>query len=176
MGTTTGCWSLGLIIGPAVGGLLANPAKLYPKTFVDIQLFVDFPYLLPNLITSAVAIIALLLTALFFPETLPPQIVLEDVNFVSDSRNPLHSSQSCPPSHVHSSIAGSATTDDCETFSATINFPPCPNPTSTATDTNTSSFPPRSQNLRGASVLQLIRTKGIYMYRCFTCVHLFHRN
>merc|ERR1719454_2695009 len=31
MGLTSGCWSLGLVIGPALGGLLANPCKLYPE-------------------------------------------------------------------------------------------------------------------------------------------------
>jgi MFS family permease len=30
MGLTTGVWSLGLVFGPSIGGLLANPALLYP--------------------------------------------------------------------------------------------------------------------------------------------------
>ena len=70
MGLTTGCWSLGLIFGPAVGGLLANPVQLYPETFGKSVLFKNYPYLLPNMITSFFALLGGCLVSYYFPETL----------------------------------------------------------------------------------------------------------
>ncbi len=70
MGLTTGCWSLGLIFGPAFGGLLANPAELYPDTIVDNSLFRKYPYLLPNLVTAFFAAIGAFSVYYLFPETL----------------------------------------------------------------------------------------------------------
>jgi hypothetical protein len=69
MGLTTGCWSLGLVVGPACGGLLASPAQLYPHYFTG-TIFETFPYLLPNLVTAFFALLGATLLFLFFPETL----------------------------------------------------------------------------------------------------------
>jgi len=73
MGITTGCWSLGLIFGPAFGGLFASPCELYPETFGNMDsdhVFCRYPYLLPNLITAFFGILAAILVYTFFPETL----------------------------------------------------------------------------------------------------------
>ena len=70
MGLTSGCWSLGLVVGPACGGLLASPATLYPRVFGSVEVLVKYPYLLPNLVTAAFGLMGLLLIGLFFPETL----------------------------------------------------------------------------------------------------------
>ena len=74
MALTTGAWSVGLLVGPAVGGFLARPAVQYPKVFGDSALLRQFPYLLPNLFTALVAVIALVLVFLYFPETLPSKV------------------------------------------------------------------------------------------------------
>lgn len=37
-----GCWSFGLVIGPAFGGLLAQPATHYPNVFSESGLFGRF--------------------------------------------------------------------------------------------------------------------------------------
>lgn len=34
-----GCWSFGLVIGPAIGGLLAQPAQHYPTVFSESGIF-----------------------------------------------------------------------------------------------------------------------------------------
>ena len=83
MGLTSGCWSLGLVIGPALGGLLANPCKLYPESFGGNVMFSKYPYLLPNLINSIFGSIALILVIVYFPETLPARSSLE-VNEVEE--------------------------------------------------------------------------------------------
>eukprot|EP00607_Mallomonas_marina_P009123 CAMPEP_0182421688 /NCGR_PEP_ID=MMETSP1167-20130531/7142_1 /TAXON_ID=2988 /ORGANISM="Mallomonas Sp, Strain CCMP3275" /LENGTH=499 /DNA_ID=CAMNT_0024599051 /DNA_START=84 /DNA_END=1583 /DNA_ORIENTATION=- len=71
MGLTTGAWSLGMVIGPGIGGYLARPAVLYPSTLGRIPLLISFPYLLPNIVVSVFALISAIFTFLYFPETLP---------------------------------------------------------------------------------------------------------
>ncbi|KAL7120309.1 hypothetical protein ACP275_02G115700 [Erythranthe tilingii] len=62
-------WGTGLIIGPALGGFLAQPAEKYPGIFTQDSLFGRFPYLLPCLIISLFA--AVVTVACFWiPETL----------------------------------------------------------------------------------------------------------
>lgn len=46
-------WSVGSIFGPALGGILANPAKTHPDLFGNSRFFQKFPYALPNLVTSS---------------------------------------------------------------------------------------------------------------------------
>lgn len=62
-------WGLGLIIGPAIGGYLAQPAKQYPHIFHDKSTFGRFPYLLPCLCISIFATFALI-SCIWLPETL----------------------------------------------------------------------------------------------------------
>ncbi|KAJ7521466.1 hypothetical protein O6H91_19G056000 [Diphasiastrum complanatum] len=61
-------WAFGLIIGPALGGYLSQPAKKYPNIFKS-TLFDRFPYLLPCLCITIFAILALAIT-FDLPETL----------------------------------------------------------------------------------------------------------
>ncbi|GAA0161455.1 secondary carrier transporter [Lithospermum erythrorhizon] len=65
----TTAWGIGLIIGPAIGGFLAQPADKYPALFSADSLFGRFPYFLPSLIIS---LFALVVTIVSFklPETL----------------------------------------------------------------------------------------------------------
>ena len=72
-----------MLIGPAIGGLLSNPVRQYPNYFDKnnagggaMRLFFknvlkDYPFLLPNLIGSIVAILSLLLVVFCVEETLP---------------------------------------------------------------------------------------------------------
>uniref|UniRef100_A0A7N0T7A9 Major facilitator superfamily (MFS) profile domain-containing protein n=1 Tax=Kalanchoe fedtschenkoi TaxID=63787 RepID=A0A7N0T7A9_KALFE len=62
-------WGLGLIIGPAIGGFLAQPAKNYPHWFSQESLFGRFPYFLPCLLISALALAAAI-SCYWLPETL----------------------------------------------------------------------------------------------------------
>ncbi|GFP93945.1 protein zinc induced facilitator-like 1 [Phtheirospermum japonicum] len=62
-------WGTGLIIGPALGGYLAQPAEKFPGIFASDSLFGRFPYLLPCLVTSLFA--AFVTVACFWiPETM----------------------------------------------------------------------------------------------------------
>ncbi|KAH8601068.1 MFS transporter [Bisporella sp. PMI_857] len=64
--------NLGIFLGPFIGGILSNPAKEYPRVFGNIQLFKDFPYALPTLVTGAIGASAAVISALFIKETLTP--------------------------------------------------------------------------------------------------------
>ncbi|OAY78910.1 putative peptide/nitrate transporter [Ananas comosus] len=60
---------IGLIVGPAIGGFLAQPAEKYPNIFSQDSLFGRFPYFLPCLCISLFAVCALI-ACFWLPETL----------------------------------------------------------------------------------------------------------
>ncbi|KAG9151811.1 hypothetical protein Leryth_002090 [Lithospermum erythrorhizon] len=60
---------IGLIIGPAIGGFLAQPADKYPSIFSPDSLFGRFPYFLPCLVISLFAL-AVIIFCFSLPETL----------------------------------------------------------------------------------------------------------
>ncbi|XP_051185961.1 protein ZINC INDUCED FACILITATOR-LIKE 1 isoform X2 [Lolium perenne] len=63
-------WGLGLVIGPALGGYLAQPAEKYPQIFSMESVFGRFPYLLPSLGVSMFAAIVLIISCIWMPETM----------------------------------------------------------------------------------------------------------
>lgn len=46
------CFNVGVIIGPILGGLLADPAGSYPKLFGDVAFFKKYPYAPPNILSA----------------------------------------------------------------------------------------------------------------------------
>ncbi|CEO58562.1 Putative MFS transporter [Penicillium brasilianum] len=64
-------WSIGTIIGPAIGGLLARPSESYPSLFPSEGLFGRFPYLLPNLVCSVLLLLSIIGGWFFLQETHP---------------------------------------------------------------------------------------------------------
>ncbi|KAK9148951.1 hypothetical protein Scep_007708 [Stephania cephalantha] len=66
---TSTAWGIGLIIGPALGGWLAQPAEKFPDFFPEGSLFWRFPYLLPCVCTSIFAVIVFI-SCFWLPETL----------------------------------------------------------------------------------------------------------
>ncbi|XP_062208261.1 probable peptide/nitrate transporter At3g43790 isoform X2 [Phragmites australis] len=60
---------IGLVVGPAIGGYLAQPADKYPGIFSEKSIFGRFPYFLPCLSISLLAISALI-ACFWLPETL----------------------------------------------------------------------------------------------------------
>ena len=64
-------WSIGTIIGPAIGGTFARPAVSMPSAFPPTGIFAIFPYLLPNLICAAFLLISILFGYSFLVETHP---------------------------------------------------------------------------------------------------------
>ncbi|PKU87933.1 putative peptide/nitrate transporter [Dendrobium catenatum] len=60
---------IGLIVGPAIGGLLAQPAEKFPNIFSEESIFGRFPYFLPCLCISVIAVLAFV-ACFWLPETL----------------------------------------------------------------------------------------------------------
>jgi len=62
------------LVGPALGGLLSEPAHKYPTLFPPGSLFATFPYLLPCLAVAAVTAVVFVTGAFVIRETLSPQL------------------------------------------------------------------------------------------------------
>ncbi|EXJ68881.1 uncharacterized protein A1O5_07813 [Cladophialophora psammophila CBS 110553] len=64
-------WAIGTIIGPAIGGIFADPAASFPDAFSKQGLFGHFPWLLPNLICASLMLISILNGYFYLKETHP---------------------------------------------------------------------------------------------------------
>ncbi|KMZ71590.1 Major facilitator superfamily antiporter, putative, expressed [Zostera marina] len=62
-------WGIGLILGPAIGGYLAQPVEKYPNIFSADSVFGRFPYFLPCLAISIFALCTFI-ACLWIPESL----------------------------------------------------------------------------------------------------------
>lgn len=62
-------WGLGSILGPALGGALAQPCIIYPNLFPRGTLFDRYPFLLPNLVCAAILAVGVLVGIFFLEET-----------------------------------------------------------------------------------------------------------
>lgn len=58
-------YTMGSIFGPSIGGALANPAALYPKTFGNSAFFKKYPYALPNMTIGVFFMISVITVTLF---------------------------------------------------------------------------------------------------------------
>lgn len=61
-------WGFGSIAGSALGGILARPAKQYPKVFSPTGIFADHPYLIPNFLAAIITLIGFVLCFFFLTE------------------------------------------------------------------------------------------------------------
>ncbi|RDW79453.1 hypothetical protein BP6252_04091 [Coleophoma cylindrospora] len=62
-------WCLGSILGPSLGGALARPVQNYPSYFQPGTIWERFPYLLPNLVCTAIVCCGVVIGILFLEET-----------------------------------------------------------------------------------------------------------
>ena len=62
--------NIGILVGPFVGGLLADVADQYPSVFKGIDFFEKYPYALPGFAVTALTSTAALLVLFFLEETL----------------------------------------------------------------------------------------------------------
>lgn len=77
-------WSIGTIVGPAIGGMLANPVKSYPDFFSHDGIFAIYPWLLPNVICAALMLVSIIAGALLLQETHPDLCQGADPNIYHD--------------------------------------------------------------------------------------------
>ncbi|KAL2895677.1 hypothetical protein RDABS01_000675 [Bienertia sinuspersici] len=62
-------WGVGLVVGPALGGYLAQPADKFPSVFSQESIFGRFPYLLVSLVISTFSF-GVFILCFWLPETL----------------------------------------------------------------------------------------------------------
>ncbi|MCJ1310630.1 hypothetical protein MMC25_004295 [Agyrium rufum] len=62
-------WSFGSLLGSAIGGTLAQPCDNYPDYFARGTILDKFPFLLPNLVCTAVVVCGVIIGILFLEET-----------------------------------------------------------------------------------------------------------
>lgn len=68
---------VGRIFGPALGGLLSEPARKY--SWGKIELFVTFPFLLPCLAAAGITVVTAVMTHFFLKETLTKKVHFQAV-------------------------------------------------------------------------------------------------
>lgn len=64
-------WSIGTILGPAIGGSLANPHRGYPALFPKDSFFDRNPWALPNVVCASLMLFTIILSWLCLEETHP---------------------------------------------------------------------------------------------------------
>jgi hypothetical protein len=65
-------WSLGSIFGPSFGGFFAKPAENMPGLFGNNKFLIKFPFVLPNIVASALFITGITTGILFLKVSLTP--------------------------------------------------------------------------------------------------------
>ncbi|ORY27177.1 major facilitator superfamily domain-containing protein [Naematelia encephala] len=64
-------WTVGQIIGSAIGGTLSHPFERWPQLFGTFDILRVHPYLLPCLVASSCTVLGLIFATLFYRESLP---------------------------------------------------------------------------------------------------------
>ncbi|RWA04555.1 hypothetical protein EKO27_g10552 [Xylaria grammica] len=105
-------WSMGTIIGPAIGGIFADPHQSWPGIFTQESWFTTFPYLLPNAICATLLLVSIVLGWLLLEETHPdmqPRVLLPDTTYVTDETPLLETSDALkqPPVDLRAETYGS---------------------------------------------------------------------
>jgi MFS family permease len=78
-------WTIGTIIGPAIGGYFANPSERFPGLFAKDGNFGRLPFLLPNLICAGLLLASILMGYFLLEETHPdmqPRVSLPDATYM----------------------------------------------------------------------------------------------
>ncbi|KAJ3313245.1 hypothetical protein HDV04_002229 [Boothiomyces sp. JEL0838] len=94
-------FGVGTVIGPALGGLLANPAEKYPDIFGHIDFLKEYPYFLPCFCSAIITWVGFTLGYFFLPETCTTVVGYQRVE-----------DQIAAPSHLESSNEEEVDIDD----------------------------------------------------------------
>ncbi|KAL7627532.1 hypothetical protein AAE478_001725 [Parahypoxylon ruwenzoriense] len=157
-------WSIGTIIGPAIGGMLADPHESYPDAFPKGTLFADFPYLLPNLCCAALLLISICLGYLLLEETHPdmvPRVMLPDDTYVSDETPLMETSDAIkqPAVDLRSETYGTFRSRNSVEFNRDVTCPKEP-------ETN------NCFNIFTKRIMALVIALSIFTYHSMTYDHL----
>ncbi|KAJ7470767.1 major facilitator superfamily domain-containing protein [Mycena latifolia] len=90
-------WTVGVTLGPLIGGTFAEPAARYPDTLGKIQILRKYPYLLPCAIAGALAFCAFVFGFFGLKETLPSAIARQKKAQRGTEAEPLLSGSGASP-------------------------------------------------------------------------------
>jgi hypothetical protein len=159
-------WSVGTILGPSIGGLFAEPVANYPDIFHPGGIFDKFPYLLPNLICSALMLASILAGYFFLVETHPdmqPWSTAEDLQ-VTTAETPLMPAQAgittSGANLTHDSYGTFTDVDEEAVEEWDLKADGTSRPTSTHSDNDEKTFTKR--------VVMLVVALGIFTYHSMT--------
>ena len=62
-------WTVGSILGNAIGGVLSHPYERFPSYFGTVELFRIHPYLFPCLVTASITVVGIIFTSLYLRES-----------------------------------------------------------------------------------------------------------
>ncbi|KAF2396083.1 MFS transporter [Trichodelitschia bisporula] len=174
-------WSIGTIIGPAIGGYFANPTKTFPTHFSADGLFGKFPYLLPNLICSAMLLGSIIAAYFFLFETHPD---MQPWSTQADLENTTAATPLIPASGAMANAPADLSTESYGTFDSVVIEDRRANDragrsvdrsklarSSSATSTM-STLSATAGKVYTRNVLVLIAALGIYTYHSMTYDHL----
>ncbi|WVQ78344.1 hypothetical protein IAT38_000429 [Cryptococcus sp. DSM 104549] len=85
-------WTVGSIIGSAMGGVLSHPYERFPEWFGSWEVFQVHPYFLPCLVCALVTILGILFTLIFLHEPLSSLSLSSPSSSPSSSSSPYSSS------------------------------------------------------------------------------------
>ncbi|KAF7304092.1 MFS domain-containing protein [Mycena indigotica] len=90
-------WSTGVTLGPALGGILVNPATKWPNSPLGrIQLLKTYPYFLPCAVAGLIALAAFILAWVGLKETLPSALTRQSKGSPPTETSPLLPSATDP--------------------------------------------------------------------------------
>lgn len=163
-------WSIGTIIGPTVGGLLANPSVSLPSLFSASGLFATFPYLLPNLICAILLLMSILAGVFLLVETHP------DIRPWSTQDSLDHTTAETPLIATAGATADSGVEQQADSY-GTFNGVKIQEEKRWRLNTDGSSTGPSLSKSSGPSiftkrVLMVVVALGIFTYHSMTYDHL----
>ena len=163
-------WSIGTIIGPAIGGTFAQPAKSLPSLFSPHGVFAHFPYLLPNLICAALLIVSIIFGYFFLIETHP------DMQPWSTPEELDHTTAETPLLATAGATANSAGVDLRADSYGTFNDVEIDEEKQWLVNADGSSRPPsihkEPPKYMTSRVIQIVIALGIFTYHSMTFDHL----
>lgn len=163
-------WSIGTIIGPAIGGTFAQPAKSLPNLFSPNGVFAHFPYLLPNIICAALLIVSIIFGYFFLIETHP------DMQSWSTPEELDHTSAETPLLATAGATANSAGVDLRADSYGTFNEVEIDEEKQWLVNADGSSRPPSIRKeppkYMTSRIIQIVIALGIFTYHSMTYDHL----
>ncbi|KAF9899799.1 hypothetical protein BX616_002840, partial [Lobosporangium transversale] len=101
-------WGIGMIVGPVLGGYLADPAKNFPEIFGELQFFIEYPYFLPCFVAAIGSLIGFIIGYFFLEET--------NRRAKTHTHDLMQNNASCPVNFHNDSERPDAYNDEAETL------------------------------------------------------------